>query len=84
MVSWSDFRKATLAVGPGSCSRKAAASAPPASRSNNKSNKLGALKKCTSALSYVSAFFLPKSTLALNYSKADLLKILKIFLETKS
>ena len=45
MALRSDFYKATLAVGPGFCFRKAAASTFPASRSDNKSNKLGAPKK---------------------------------------
>ena len=74
-------------------------SAPRISRSDSKFDELGAPEKgtsapshtSTSALSHIStpasrpasAPDLAESTLALKYSKADLMKILKIFLKTK-
>ena len=76
-------------MGQGSRSRKAAASAPPTSRSDSKSDKLGASEKgtpvpsYTSAPSHASTSAPVEPTLALKYSEADLIRILKIFLETK-
>ena len=83
MASRSGSCRATPAVGQGSRSRKAAASAPPASRSDSKSDELGALEKCTPAPSHASAPAPVEPILALKYSKADLMRILKIFSETK-
>lgn len=59
---------------------------PTASRSNSKSGKLTGLEKGTPSSNYVGvfAFILLKSILTIKYIKADLIKILKIFLETKS
>ena len=96
MASRSGSCRATSAVRPGSRSCKAAASAISSSKSDSKSNELGAPKKGTSAFSHTSAPSHTNAsshanaptpvelTLALKYSKADLIKILKIFLETKS
>ena len=83
MASRSGSRRATPAVRPGSRSCKAAASVPPASRSDSKSDELGVPEKSTAALSHASAPAPAESTLALKYSKADLMRILKIFSETK-
>ena len=89
MASRSSFCRATLAVKPGSCSCKAAASVPPASKSDSKSDELGAPEKGTptpshvSAPSHASAPAPVKPILALKYNEADLMKILKIFYETK-
>ena len=95
MASRSSSRRAIPAVGPGARSCKAADFAPPASRSDSKFDELRATKKGTpasshvsayshaSALSYASAPALVEPNLALKYSKADLMRILKIFLETK-
>ena len=95
MASKSGSCKAILAVGPGSHFCKAAASASPISRSDSKSDKLGALEKGTSAPSYASTpnqvsassqASTPtpvKPTLALKYSEVNLMRILKIFLGTK-
>ena len=89
MASRSSSCRATPAIRQGSYSRKAAASAPPASRSDSESDELGAPKKDTPAPSHVStpsrasALALVEPTLALKYSEADLMRILKIFSETK-
>ena len=89
MASRSSSRRATPAVGPSFRSCKAAASAPPASKLDSKSDELRPPVKGTLAPSYASASshanaFVPvKPILALKYSKADLMRILKIFLETK-
>ena len=83
MASRLGSRRATLIVKPGSRYYKTLASAPPAFRSDSKFNELGAPKKDTPAPSYVSAPALLESTLALKYSEVDLMKILKIFSETK-
>ena len=83
MASKSGSCRATQAVRPGSRSCKAAASTPPASRSDSKSDELGASEKSTLASSHASVFTLVESTLALKYSKADLMRIVKIFSETK-
>ena len=94
MTSRLGSHRAILAVRPGSRSRKTVA-APPASKSDSKSDKLGAKEKSTpapshasasshaSAPSYASVPAVIEPTLALKYSKADLMRILKIFLETK-
>ena len=74
-------------------------STPPASKSDSKSNKLRIPEKgtpapsytCTPASSHVntpapnhaSTFALAESTLTFKYSKVDLMRILKIFLEAK-
>ena len=84
MTSRSGSRRATPAVGQGSRSRKAAASAPPAPRSDSDSDELGAPEKSTPAPSHASAPAPVEPTLALKYSEADLIRILKIFSETKS
>ena len=84
MASRSGSRRATLAVGPGSCSRKAAASVSPTSRSDNESDELRVPEKWTSAPSHASIPAPMKPTLALKYSKADLMRILKIFSKTKA
>ena len=68
------------------------ASAPPAYRSNSKSDELKTLKKgilapsyaSTPIPTYISAIALAESTLAFKYSEADLITILKIFLEVKN
>ena len=92
MASKSGSFKATPIVGPGSCSCKDVVdSAPPISRSNSKSDELGAPEKGSPApnhasipaSSHASTSTLAESTLALKYSKTDLMKILKIFSETK-
>ena len=75
--------RATLVVRSGSRFCKAAAFAPPTSRWESKSDKLGAPKKSTSAPNYAGASTLSKSTLALKYSKIDLMRILKIFSKIK-
>ena len=89
MASRSSSHRATPALRPGSRSRKAATSASPTPRSDSKSDELRAPKKSTPALSHVSV---PSHTsipapvepiLVFKYSKADLMRILKIFLETK-
>ena len=96
MASISGSRRTTRAVGLGSRSCKAAASALPTSRSDSKSDELGALEKGIpvpshanapnhiNAPSHASASALLKSILAIKYSKANLMRILKIFLKTKS
>ena len=92
MASKSGSSRATLAVGPGFCSRKGAiAFTPPTSRSDNKSDELEAPEKGTPAPSHIStpapshasALALAESTLALKYSETDLMRILKIFSKTK-
>ena len=83
MVSRSGSCRATPVVRPGFCSCKAAASAPLVSRLNSKSDKLGASKIGSPASSYAITPAQAKSTLALKYSKADLMRILKILLKTK-
>ena len=83
-MSKSGFCKATPAVEPGFRSRKANAFAPPAFKSDSKSDELKVPEKGNPAPSHVSAPALVESTLALKYNKTDLIKILKIFLETKS
>ena len=89
MASRSGSCRATPVVGQDSRSRKAAASAPPASRSDSEFDKLGAPKKGTPASnhasdpSHASAPAPVEPTLALKYSEADLMRILKIFSETK-
>ena len=84
MASRSGFRRATSVVGLGSCFYKAAASVPPAFRSDNKYNELGAPEKNTPAPSHTNSPTLVELILALQYSKVDLMRILKIFLETIS
>ena len=81
-MSKSGFCRTTPAIESSSRSRKADA-VPPTSRSDCKSNELGTLEKSTLATSHASAPTLAESILALKYSEADLMKILKIFLETK-
>ena len=91
-MSRSDFCKAIPAVGLGShfCN-SAITFVLPAFRSNSKSDKFEAQEKGTSApthtnilaSSHANAPALAESTLALKYSKMDLIRILKIFLETK-
>ena len=83
MASRSGSCKATLAVGLGSRSRKTTTSALPAFKSDSKSDELGAPEKRTPAPSHVSAPTPVEPILALKYSEADLMRILKIFLETK-
>ena len=92
MTSRSGSCKATPTIGLGSRSYKSVVgSVSPTSRSNNKFNELVTLEKgtpapdyvSTPALSYASASALAESTLALKYSEADLMKILKIFSKTK-
>ena len=83
MTSRSGSYRATPTVGPGSRSRKTVASTPPISRSDSKSDELGALEKGTPAPSHMSTPALVEPTLASKYSEADLIRILKIFLETK-
>ena len=83
MASRLGFYRTTPAVGQSSRSRKAAASAPPASRSDSESDELWAPEEDTPAPSHASAPALVEPTLALKYSEADLMRILKIFLETK-
>ena len=75
--------KATPAVRPGSYSCKATTSAPSTFRLDSKSDKLGAPRKGTPAHSHTSAPIPAESILALKYSKADLIRILKIFSEIK-
>lgn len=92
MASKSSSCRATLAVGLGSrfCN-SAVAFFLPVSRSNSKSDEVRAPEKSilapshtnTPVPSHASAFAPAKSILALKYSKADLMRILKIFLETK-
>ena len=89
MVSRSSSRRATPAVRQGFRSRKATASALPASRSDSESDELGASEKGTPAPSHVSvpchasAPAPMEPILALKYSKTDLMRILKIFSKTK-
>lgn len=92
MASRSGACRTTLVVRLGSRSRKGVVGlAPPLSRSDSKFNKLGALEKgipapshaSTPFPSHTSALILAESTFTLKYSEADLIKILKIFLETK-
>ena len=77
MTSRSGSRRATPAVRQGSRSRKAAVSAPPASRLDSESDELGAPEKGTPVPSHASAPALVEPTLALKYSEADLMRILK-------
>lgn len=80
-------RRANLAITPGFYSYKGVVnSGPPIFRSDNKSDKLAGLEKSILDLSHtnVSAFTPTKSILAFKYSKVDLIRILKIFLETKN
>ena len=83
MASRSGSCRATPAVGQGSRSYKAVASAPPAFRSDSESDEFGAPEKGTSAPSHASAPAPVKPILALKYSETDLMRILKIFSETK-
>ena len=83
MASRSSSYRATPAVRQGSRSRKVAASAPFASRSDSESDELMAPEKGIPAPSHASAPALVEPTLALKYSEADLMRILKIFSETK-
>ena len=84
MASKSSSCRATLVIGLGSCSCKAAVFAPPTFRSNSESDELGAPEKSIPAFSYANATIPVEPILALKYSEADLMRILKIFLETKS
>ena len=84
MASRSGSRRATSAVRPGSNSCKAVTSTPPASKSDSESNELGNPEKSTLAPNHASVPAPVEPTLALKYSKADLIRILKIFSEAKS
>ena len=90
MASRSGSRRTIPAIRPGSRSRKATTSAPPASSSDSESDELRAPEKGipapshASAPSHANAPALVEPTLALKYSEADLIRILKIFSETKS
>lgn len=92
MISRFGFCKITQTAILGYCFCKsiATSSISLTSLSNCESNKLVSLTKDTSAPSHISSSIfalnltLVESILALKYSKADLLRILKIFLKTKS
>ena len=84
MALRSGSHRATLVVGPDFCSHKVAISTSPASGSDSKSDELGALEKDTPVPSHAGTPALTESTLALKYSEADLMRILKIFSKTKS
>ena len=95
MASRSGSCRATSAVGPGSRSHKIAASAPLVSMSNSKSDELEAPEKGTStpshasapnhvsAPSHMSALASVEPTLALKYSKADLMGSWTFFQRSK-
>ena len=89
MASRSSSCRAIPVIELGFRSRKTAAFAPPASRLDSKSEELGVPEKGTSAPSHASALnhastpALVEPILALKYSKADLIRILKICLKTK-
>lgn len=85
MASRSDFYRTISAVALGvySCKSVISSSALPAFISNDKLNKLAGQKKATLALNGANASAAAVFIYFFKYNEADLLRILKIFLEIK-